>query len=89
MRLLEELLQYLVRNAYIIIAKDGTPLIASGKKAFNLLKANLIDIIALNKLGDFVLALGKLFVVAVSGFTCYELVRVSFKIFRDKFIKFI
>lgn len=75
--LLEELLKYLVRNAYIIVAMDGTPLIPSGKKAFNLILKNLVDVIALNQVGDFVLVLARIFIVAITGFLCYELVSVS------------
>lgn len=77
MELLEEILKYLVRNAYIIVAMDGTALIPSGRKAFNLLAKNLIDVIALNKVGDFVLFLARIFIVAISAFLCYELVNVS------------
>jgi solute carrier family 44 protein 1 (choline transporter-like protein) len=70
---LEELLKYLVRNAYIIVAKDGTPLFESGKRAFNLLFRNLLDVIALNQFGDLVLIVGRLFVVGIAGFIGYEL----------------
>ena len=84
MEQLEALLQYLVRNAYIIVAKDGTPLIESGRKAFNLLLKNLVDVIALNQFGDFVLILGRLFVVLIAGFVSYELIAVSFFFFLSK-----
>ena len=76
MQMLEEFLQYLMRNAYIIVALNGTPLIDSGKKAFRLIKENLVDVIVLNKFGDFVLFVGKLFVVAITGFVSYELIGV-------------
>lgn len=74
---MEKILQYLVRNAYIIVALDGTPLIESGQKAFRLLKENLIDVIALNNVGDFVLFLGRVFVALIAGFVSYEIVSVS------------
>jgi solute carrier family 44 (choline transporter-like protein), member 2/4/5 len=67
-----------MRNAYIVIAMDGTPLIQSGKKAFNLLLKNLIEVVVLNRVGDFVLFLGRVFVTLISGFVCYELIGVSF-----------
>jgi solute carrier family 44 protein 1 (choline transporter-like protein) len=70
---LEEFFKYLVRNAYIIVAKDGTPIIESGKRAFHLLFDNLMDVIALNQFGDIVLIVGRLFVVAIAGFIGYEL----------------
>lgn len=77
MEMLEEFLQYLVRNAYIVVAMDGTPLIQSGRKAFGLITKNLVDVIALNKVGDFVLFLGRVFVVLITGFVSYELIGVS------------
>lgn len=80
-RYLEEFLKYLVRNAFIIVALDGTPLMTSGKKAFILLAKNLIDVIALNNVGDFVLFLGRIFVVSIAGFVSYEMVNVSIKNF--------
>ncbi|XP_070497911.1 choline transporter-like protein 1 [Chironomus tepperi] len=70
---LEQFLQYLIRNAYIIVAKDGTPFFESGKKAFGLLFRNLMDVIALNNFGDIVLVIGRLFVVGIAGFIGYEL----------------
>jgi Plasma-membrane choline transporter len=77
--LLEQLMQYLVRNAYIIVAKDGTPLIDSGKKACDLLKKNLIDVVALNQVGDFVLFMGKIFVVLITGLVGFAMVQVTKK----------
>lgn len=71
------MLQHLVRNAYIIVAKDGTPLMTSGKKAFDLLSKHLLDVIALNKFGDFVLFVGKVFVVLITAFVGYSVVIVS------------
>lgn len=76
--LLEEILRYLVRNAYIIVALEGAPLFDSGKRAVKLLVENLVDVIALNNFGDFVLFLGRIFVTLIAGFVSYELVIVSF-----------
>lgn len=81
MEQLERVLKYLVRNAYIIVALDGTPLIESGKRAFNLLKDNLVDVLALNNVGDFVLFLGRVFVTLIAGFVSYELVDVRLNFF--------
>jgi solute carrier family 44 (choline transporter-like protein), member 1 len=74
---LDQILQYLIRNSLIIVAKDGTPLFTSGKKAFNLLRKNLLDVIALNQFGDFVLFVGKIFVVAITGLVGYSISNVS------------
>jgi ABC-type phosphate transport system permease subunit len=71
LELVERFLKYIIRNAYIIVAKDGTPLFESGKKAFNLIFENLMDVYALNKFGDLVLFMGRLFVVAISSMIAY------------------
>jgi predicted rRNA methylase YqxC with S4 and FtsJ domains len=77
LKMLEELLEFLLRNAYIIVALKGTPMFESGKKAIGLLKENLIDVYALNKIGDFVMVLARLFVAAFAGILCYNLIPVS------------
>lgn len=70
---LEKVLKYLIRNAYILVAKDGTPLYDSGKRAFTLIFKNLQDVFLLNLLGDFTLFLGKVFVTAITTFIGYEM----------------
>lgn len=83
LRMVDDFLKYLIRNAYIIVAKDGTPLIESGKKAFHLILHNLLDVIALNKFGDLVLAMARLFIVAISSiFAFYIMVRKFLKSFK-------
>lgn len=78
-------MQYIVRNAIIIVAMDGSPLLISGKKAFHLLKNNLIGVIALNIVGDFVLILGRIFVVMIAGFVSYEMSIVNIRQILDNF----
>lgn len=70
---LERVLQYIVRNAYIFVAKDGTPLIESGKKAVGLLMRNILDVMALNTFGDTILAFAGFFIVLISMFIGYFL----------------
>lgn len=77
LRKIEQFLEYILRNAYILVAMKGTPMISSGKKAVILIKDNLIDVIALNKLGDFVMAMARLFVAVMTAILCYTLVPVS------------
>jgi len=81
---LETLLEYLVRNAYIIVSKDGTPFWTSGKKASKLLIKHVSDVMALNIFGDFVLFMGRIFVVVISGFVGYEVAKVSVISFPHK-----
>jgi solute carrier family 44 protein 1 (choline transporter-like protein) len=81
---LEEIMQYIVRNAYIVVARDGTPFFKSAKKAFGLLMRNIMDVIALNKYGDAVLIFGRLFVTAIAGLVGFVLMvssREAFFIF--------
>lgn len=74
---LDMFLRYLVRSAYIIVAKDGLPFFKAASKSNDLIFNNLIDVLALNHVGDLVLTLGRLFVVAIAGFVGYEMM-VSF-----------
>jgi hypothetical protein len=70
---LEDILKYLIRNAYIIIARDGTPFVESGKMASHLIMNNLMSVISLNYIGDFILVLGEIYIVCVSGFVGYQM----------------
>lgn len=76
----EEFLKYLFRNAYILVAKDGTSLYESGCKAFDLIFRHLKDIIIINLLGDAVLFVGKIFITAIASIVGYFLL-VSFRDF--------
>lgn len=71
---IENILKYLIRNVYIVVAKDGTPFIESGRKAFKLIWNNLRDVIALNQFGDLVLLISQLLVVGISSLIAYFLV---------------
>jgi solute carrier family 44 (choline transporter-like protein), member 1 len=64
--------RYLIRNAYVIVAKDGIPFFEAASKSSDLIFNNLIDVLALNHVGDLVLSIGRLFVVAIAGFVGYE-----------------
>lgn len=75
LQLVEQILQYIMRMAYILVAKDGTPLFESGKKAFKLLFDNLMDVVALNQFGDIVLVVARLFVTAITTFIAYEIMK--------------
>jgi len=45
----------------------------SGKRAYHLLIRNIVDVIALNKFGDIVLAVCRLLIVLITGFVGYEI----------------
>jgi solute carrier family 44 protein 1 (choline transporter-like protein) len=68
---IERFLKFLTRNAYIIVAKEGTPFVESAKRAFGLIFRHLGEIVALNHFGDLVLVVARLFVVAIAGLCGY------------------
>ncbi|XP_059830854.1 choline transporter-like protein 1 isoform X2 [Hypanus sabinus] len=66
---LEKCLLYLNRNAYIATAINGTSFCTSAKDALVILVENAMRVAAINTVGDFVLLLGKLLIVLVTGIT--------------------
>ncbi|KAJ8976875.1 hypothetical protein NQ317_001199 [Molorchus minor] len=62
----EKILKYLSRNAYIEVAIHGYSFCRAGKQAFKLLTSNVLRVAAINSVGDFVLFLGKVTVVAAT-----------------------
>ncbi|XP_037042642.1 choline transporter-like protein 1 [Bradysia coprophila] len=62
----ENFLQYLTRNAYVETALFGYSFCTAGNKAFKILSSNALRVFAINSVGDFVLLLGKAFVVAIT-----------------------
>ncbi|GFR06390.1 choline transporter-like protein 4 [Trichonephila clavata] len=63
---LEKFLRFISKNAYIMIAIYGKNFCSSSKKAFQLLMRNILRVVVLDKITDFLLFMGKLVVVAVS-----------------------
>ncbi|XP_078264396.1 choline transporter-like protein 3 [Rhinoraja longicauda] len=64
----EKCLQYLNQNAYIATAINGTNFCTSGKDAFFLIVNNALNVAAINCFGDFLLFLGKVFIVCFTVF---------------------
>ncbi|XP_022100196.1 choline transporter-like protein 1 isoform X2 [Acanthaster planci] len=64
---LEKFLKFLNENAYIVIAIEGGGFCSSARKAFIILLSNALRVAAINCVGDFVLFLGKLAVVALTA----------------------
>lgn len=62
----ERVLALLTRNAYIETALTGAPFCAAGRRATARLAENALRVLAINSVGDFVLLLGKVLVVAVT-----------------------
>ncbi|GFU96686.1 choline transporter-like protein 4 [Trichonephila clavipes] len=74
---LEKFLRFISKNAYIMIAIYGKNFCSSSKKAFQLLMRNILRVVVLDKITDFLLFMGKLVVVAIS-------VAVSFYFFATE-----
>lgn len=74
---LERLLKFLLRNAYIIVALEGTPMITSGKRAVMLLEKHLFDVYAVNVLGGYILTMMKILVAVLVGGLCFWMMPVS------------
>ncbi|XP_064625864.1 choline transporter-like protein 1 isoform X2 [Lineus longissimus] len=62
----EKFLKFLNRNAYIEIAIYGYNFCKAAAKAFSLIVSNALRVAAINSVGDFVLLMGKLMVVAIT-----------------------
>lgn len=70
---LEKFLKFLNKNAYIMIAIYGKSFCTSAKHAFNLLMRNIIRVIVLDSVTDFLLFIGKVMIVAGLGVTSFLL----------------
>lgn len=57
------------------IAIYGDPFFVAGKKAFHKLMSNSLRVFTINSLGDFVLFMGKAFVVVITVFSGIEMLR--------------
>ncbi|GCB71239.1 choline transporter-like protein 1 isoform X1 [Scyliorhinus torazame] len=65
---LEKCLMYLNRNAYVATAINSTSFCTSAKDALLILVENALRVASINIVGDFVLFLGKMLIVLITGF---------------------
>lgn len=56
---------------------DGSSFCVAGKRAFHILSTNSLRVFAINSIGDFVLLLGKVFVVLATVLIGIELIQVT------------
>ncbi|XP_061169657.1 choline transporter-like protein 2 [Saccostrea echinata] len=68
---LEKFMRFLNRNAYILIAVYGKNFCTSAKDAFFLILRNIVRVVVLDKITDYVLFLSKLLVTASVGVAAY------------------
>ncbi|XP_051572286.1 choline transporter-like protein 2 isoform X1 [Myxocyprinus asiaticus] len=64
---LEKFIKFLNRNAYIMVAIYGKNFCRSARDAFFLLMRNVVRVVVLDKVTDFILFLGKLLIVGLVG----------------------
>ncbi|CAH1976482.1 unnamed protein product [Acanthoscelides obtectus] len=64
----ERFLKFFTRNAYIEVAMYGYSFCAGGAQAFKQIASNVLNVVAINSVGDFVLFLGKVAVVVATVF---------------------
>ncbi|XP_038640558.1 choline transporter-like protein 2 isoform X2 [Scyliorhinus canicula] len=81
---LEKFLKFLNRNAYIMIAIYGKSFCASARDAFFLLMRNIIRVIVLDKVTDFLLFLGKLLIVGGVGVLGFFFFTNRISMFEDR-----
>jgi len=68
---LEKFMRFLNRNAYIMCAMKGSNFCVSAKDAFNLLMRNIVRVVVLNGIVNFLLFIGKLVIVVGVGTLSY------------------
>ncbi|XP_062892175.1 choline transporter-like protein 2 isoform X3 [Mobula hypostoma] len=81
---LEKFLKFLNRNAYIMISIYGSNFCTSAKNAFFLLMRNIIRVVVLDKVTDFLLFLGKLLIVGGVGILGFFFFTNRIRILEDK-----
>ncbi|ROL53008.1 Choline transporter-like protein 2 [Anabarilius grahami] len=64
---LEKFIKFINRNAYIMVAIYGKNFCRSASDAFMLLMRNVVRVVVLDKVTDFILFLGKLLIVGLVG----------------------
>ena len=63
---LEKIVKYINRNAFIMTAMVGTGFWKSSQDAFNMITANIVRGFFVNQVTDFVMMLGKVFVIGIT-----------------------
>ena len=64
-------MRFINRNAYIMCAIKNTNFCKSAYSAFNLIMRNLVRVVVLDSVVDFLLFLGKLVIVVITGSVSY------------------
>lgn len=62
---------------------DGSSFCTAGKRAFHILSTNSLRVLAINSVGDFVLLLGKVFVVVATVLIGIEMIQVTLELMQQ------
>ncbi|KAJ8300483.1 hypothetical protein KUTeg_022002 [Tegillarca granosa] len=68
---LEKFIRFLNKNAYIMIAVHGKNFCTSAKDAFMLLMRNIVRVVVVDKVTDFLIFIGKLVIVGAAATSSY------------------
>ena len=68
---LEKVVQYINKNAYIVMGVKGTSYCTSAGRAVSLILTNILRLAAVNVIGDFLIFIGKLCVVGGCGVVAF------------------
>uniref|UniRef100_A0A8C1JMV3 Choline transporter-like protein n=1 Tax=Cyprinus carpio TaxID=7962 RepID=A0A8C1JMV3_CYPCA len=80
---LEKFIKFINRNAYIMVAIYGKNFCRSARDAFFLLMRNVIRVVVLDKVTDFILFLGKLLIVGLVGIFAFFFFSGQTDAFKD------
>jgi choline transporter-like protein 2/4/5 len=75
--IVEKIVKYINKNAYIMIAIRGKAFCPSAQEAFRLLVLNILRVGTINFIGDFVLFLGKICISLFATVICYALIEIN------------
>ncbi|XP_029841006.2 choline transporter-like protein 1 isoform X2 [Ixodes scapularis] len=73
----ERFLKFLNRNAFILVAIHGYPFCKAAREAFSLLSKNVLRVAAINCVGDFVIFMAKVGVIAGTTLIGYEILKMK------------
>lgn len=80
---LENILKFISKNAYIMVAIYGTNFCSSARRAFMLLMRNIMRVVVIDKITDFLMLLGKLMVVAVTATSSFYFFSSNQKVYKN------
>ncbi|KAJ8964472.1 hypothetical protein NQ317_016595 [Molorchus minor] len=83
LRPIERFLKYLTKNAYIVIAMHGKPFCKSGKRGGKIILDNAINVVAINFIGDFILAMAQLTIVFISMIFTFAIMQGAHSLNND------